>query len=150
MLCFAVEITAKTVVDEDYKYSFFFWLDIIATITLVIDIPWLWDPFTTLLLNTEASDQAVNVIPGLPKVVNESKITNLAKSLRLIRLIRILKIYKYLCAASEDKEDDKKSKKKKKKQVDVEKKPEEGEETLFMIETNPIKIGKQMSETLNK
>lgn len=55
MLLFTVEITAKTVVDEDYKYSFFFWLDIIATVTLVIDIPWLSDPIGTIVIGAEPS-----------------------------------------------------------------------------------------------
>jgi len=32
------------VVDDEFKYSFFFWLDIIATLSLILDVPWLIDP----------------------------------------------------------------------------------------------------------
>jgi hypothetical protein len=53
IVLFGTEITVKTVVDEDYKYSFFFWLDIVATITLVIDIPWMMDPINVLLFGIE-------------------------------------------------------------------------------------------------
>jgi hypothetical protein len=152
MVLFAVEITVKTVVDEDYKYSFFFWLDIVATVTLVIDIPWLLDPLIFLLFGTPPDSHAVNVTPGLPKYSSETKLTNVVKSLRLIRLIRILKIYKYIFAESEDKEskDDKKNKKKKKKQSAENNEVEEKEETQFVIETDPVKLGSKMRDTLNK
>jgi hypothetical protein len=71
MVLFAVEITAKTVVDEDYKYSFFFWLDIIATVTLIIDIPWLMDPIGYAVFGIESNlVHGANVKPGMPKVEN--------------------------------------------------------------------------------
>jgi hypothetical protein len=38
---FTLEILVTSVVNEDYKYSFFFNLDIIATLSLVSDIPWM-------------------------------------------------------------------------------------------------------------
>ena len=43
MILFAAEIIVTTVVIDDFKYSFFFWLDFIATFSLVIDIPWFMD-----------------------------------------------------------------------------------------------------------
>ena len=46
ILCFiffAVEIFLNTIVADDFKYSFFFWLDIIATISLCIDMNWFTD-----------------------------------------------------------------------------------------------------------
>lgn len=38
---FACEIITTTVVIDDFKYSFFFYLDIIATLSLINDIPWM-------------------------------------------------------------------------------------------------------------
>ena len=35
---FSVEIFINTMVKDDFKYSFFFWLDIIATLSLIPDI----------------------------------------------------------------------------------------------------------------
>ena len=35
---FSLEIFINTMVKEDFKYSFFFWLDIIATLSLIPDI----------------------------------------------------------------------------------------------------------------
>lgn len=46
ILCFiffAVEIFLNTIVVDDFKYSFFFWLDIVATISIVIDMNWFLD-----------------------------------------------------------------------------------------------------------
>jgi len=34
---------------EDFKYSFFFYLDIIATLSLINDIPWLLNPLVGLV-----------------------------------------------------------------------------------------------------
>ena len=73
------------------------------------------------------------------------------KALRLIRLIRIIKLYKYVVQAKDkrDNEDLRSKKKKKRKQVQEEKKEEE-EETLFKKETDPAKLGKALSESINK
>ena len=40
-LLFTLEILVTSVVNDDYKYSFFFNLDILATFSLVSDIPWM-------------------------------------------------------------------------------------------------------------
>jgi hypothetical protein len=44
-----MEVLATSVVDDDYKYSFFFNLDIIATLSLVSDIPWMLNSVGKLL-----------------------------------------------------------------------------------------------------
>ena len=44
-LLFICEIITTTVVIDDFKYSFFFYLDIIATFSLVNDIPWMLNEF---------------------------------------------------------------------------------------------------------
>ena len=43
LLCFiffTIEILINSCVVDDFKYSFFFWLDIIATLSLIPDIVW--------------------------------------------------------------------------------------------------------------
>jgi len=74
------------------------------------------------------------------------------KALRLIRLIRIIKLYKYVVQSRDKKDNEDQSKKKRKrKQVKVqEEKKEEEEETLFKKETDPSKLGKALSESINK
>ena len=49
LLLFALEILLNSCVVDDFKYSFFFWLDIIATLSLIVDIAWLVSALETLL-----------------------------------------------------------------------------------------------------
>jgi len=42
-ILFAVELFVNSCVLPEFKYSFFFWLDFIAALSLVPDIPWLLD-----------------------------------------------------------------------------------------------------------
>ena len=129
MFLFALEILLNTIVVDDFKYSFFFWLDIIATLSLIPDIVWLSDLFL-LLIGATVSSESADAIPGkvrtslitlkvVTKSTGRSKANKVIKSLRLIRLIRIIKLYKYVIksgaeydnkvekASSEVKEDNK-------------------------------------------
>ena len=50
MILFTTEIIVTTVVIDGFKYSFFFWLDIIATGSLIPDIDWIRDGILLLLV----------------------------------------------------------------------------------------------------
>lgn len=103
---FTVEILITSVVNDDYKYSFFFNLDIIATLSLVSDIPWMLE-LVKRLIGSNPTSQAVDVIPGVwfSENVMSNKLQQVFKSLRLIRLIRIIKLYKYIIVSMSKKED---------------------------------------------
>ena len=60
---FGLELILNTVVIDEFKYSFFFWLDIIATLSLIPDIPWITD-ILGLLVGSQPSYLEVNVIHG--------------------------------------------------------------------------------------
>ena len=64
LILFTVEILASSVVIDDYKYSFFFYLDIIATISIVGDIRFMYD-FLLMLFGQTPSTIEVNAIPGV-------------------------------------------------------------------------------------
>ena len=49
---FGLELILNTVVIDEFKYSFFFWLDIIATLSLIPDIPWITDLLGLLVGST--------------------------------------------------------------------------------------------------
>ena len=53
-ILFSLELLLQSCVVDDFKYSFFFWLDFIATSSLIIDIPWLMD-FLKYLIDAEQS-----------------------------------------------------------------------------------------------
>jgi hypothetical protein len=48
LVLFFLELIVTSIVFNEYKYSFFFWLDVIATISLIPDVPWIWDNFIEL------------------------------------------------------------------------------------------------------
>jgi hypothetical protein len=64
---FSAEIFVNSLVQEDFKYSFFFWLDIIATLSLIPDIRWLNDIIGGIV-NAQPSYLSVNAIPGVMSV----------------------------------------------------------------------------------
>jgi len=155
MVLFAAEIWLNTVVIDEFKYSFFFWLDIIATLSLIIDIPWFTNVIRYALVKFPPNYESVNVRPGrvLKSSQDNSSIQQVIKSLRLIRLIRIIKLYKYaIQEKSKDETDDRQSRKKRKKKqiVQAEKANEEVEESEYKKETDPSKLGKALGDSINK
>lgn len=81
-------------------------MDIIATVSIVIDIEWIMDAVQSLMGMTP-SYASMDVRPGNLSSGNTkmSKITKIVKSLRLIRLIRIIKLYKYAVQSSSELEE---------------------------------------------
>lgn len=63
-LLFLAEIILTTVVIDDFKYSFFFYLDIIATFSLINDIPYMMNEVTAVI-GTRPDYESVNAIPGV-------------------------------------------------------------------------------------
>jgi hypothetical protein len=61
---FTTEIIINSIVVDEFKYSFFFWLDIIATLSLIPDIRWVLD-LLGILTNSTPSYLSVNAIPGV-------------------------------------------------------------------------------------
>ena len=43
MCIFVIEIIVNSLVDRNYPLSFYFYLDIISTVSLIMDISWIWD-----------------------------------------------------------------------------------------------------------
>jgi len=145
MFLFSLEILMNTIVMDDFKYSYFFWLDIIATISLIMDIDMILDQIVVYVFTGTPSYHTVNASHD-HEVADSSqdKIQKLLKSLRLIRLIRIIKLYKYaIKSKSRDDDDDMPSKKKKKKEDDV-------EMSVFMKETDPSKLAKALVGVINR
>ena len=43
MSLFMLEILLASIAKENYFLGFYFWLDLIATVSLIFDIGWFWD-----------------------------------------------------------------------------------------------------------
>lgn len=86
---FAIEIFFASICKEDYFLTFFFWLDVISTISMITDIGWVWDAMT----GSSPSGKAGNAA-SLAKTSRAGRVTRVIRVIRLIRLIRIVKLYK--------------------------------------------------------
>jgi len=85
IIAFAVELIAGMVSIDDYTFGFFWWLDLVSTLSMIPDCGWIWEPLTGGG-GSSATD--------LAKTSRASKITRVIRVIRLIRLIRIVKLYK--------------------------------------------------------
>lgn len=103
---FALEVLLNSCVLDEFKYSFFFWLDLVATLSLIVDIEWLVDLIYEAL-GQPSPVEAVDVHPGEIAAAqgNKAQFQKIIKSLRLIRLIRIIKLYKYLVKSNSEAEE---------------------------------------------
>ena len=89
MILFIVEIMIASYAKDGYKKSFFFWLDIVSTVTMIPDCGWIWDPIIGGG-DSEGGDSAAS----LAKTSRAGRVTRVIRVIRLIRLIRIVKLYK--------------------------------------------------------
>ena len=98
LICFGVfvlELLVSSYSLRDYFLGFYFWLDLISTLTLLLDVGWI----NEAVFGT--GDSQTNVAlsgAGIARAARASKIGSRAgrivRILRLIRLIRIVKLYK--------------------------------------------------------
>eukprot|EP00439_Symbiodinium_sp_Y106_P005596 s3618_g1.t1 len=91
IVVFVLEIVLCMFAKDDYILSFFFFLDIISTITLVIDLTWIADIFQGDEEDDMSSDESVS---GTAKIGART-----SRVVRVLRLIRIIKLYKAIYEA---------------------------------------------------
>jgi hypothetical protein len=95
LILFIIEIVGNSIFLQDYKFTFFFWLDVVATISLIPDIPIIFEPFL-LLFGVELYKVSVDYSTSSERnTLSESYVTRGIQTIRYIRLVRIVKLYKY-------------------------------------------------------
>eukprot|EP01029_Cantina_marsupialis_P014745 TRINITY_DN32357_c0_g2_i1.p1 TRINITY_DN32357_c0_g2~~TRINITY_DN32357_c0_g2_i1.p1 ORF type:complete len:893 (+),score=257.11 TRINITY_DN32357_c0_g2_i1:121-2799(+) len=82
-----------------YLFSFFFWLDLIAAASLVMDMPWIWGE---IVGNSEysSSDLTAARAGRLSRVGSKA-----GRILRMVRLVRLIKLYVVFQRCRNPKED---------------------------------------------
>jgi hypothetical protein len=89
IICYSIEIILASFAKEDYILSFFFYLDLVSTASMIPDCGWIWDA----IIDTKSEDNSDSAT-DLAKTSRASKVTRVIRIIRLIRLIRIVKLYK--------------------------------------------------------
>jgi len=93
LFLFALEIGLSVYAfGRSYLHSFYFWLDVVATLSLIPDIGWIWEPMVG------ANNDSTNT--GALRAGRASRAGTRAgrivRIVRLVRLIRIAKVFKML------------------------------------------------------
>jgi len=103
IVLYTAEVVASSWAVSGYMNSFFFWLDMVSTISMVPDCGWIWDE----IVNPGSTDgggaedgqggsdrSGSQTATDLAKTSRAGRITRVIRIIRLIRLIRIVKLYK--------------------------------------------------------
>lgn len=92
---FSIEIILASISIEDYWLGFFFWLDIVSTISLIPDVGWIWDSVvgTSDSIGNSAT-QATQIARAGRASRAGTRAGRIIRIIRVIRLIRIVKLYK--------------------------------------------------------
>lgn len=92
-LFFNLEMGLMSLGQPGYFLSFFFWLDFAGTVSLILDIPFL---FVFLHLDTASED--VGLVGGAKAArgARAARATKMARLVRLIRLVRFVRLLKFV------------------------------------------------------
>ena len=86
IVLYFAELILGSVAIDGYFFSFFFWLDFLAAVSMIPDV--------TFLVNLVQGAGDTDDYTDLAKTSRASKVTRIIRIIRLIRLIRIVKLYK--------------------------------------------------------
>lgn len=90
---FLLELIAASIGKQGYVLSFFFWLDLIATLSIISDI----EPLMEWMLGDSSNAAGADTVT-LARASRGARIGTragrMARVIRLIRLVRIVKLYK--------------------------------------------------------
>jgi Ion transport protein len=93
---FSLEIILACGAKEGYLGNFYFWLDLISTVSLITDIGWIMNAM--LGISSSGGGQNAKQAAQYAKASQGTRIGTragrVARVIRLIRLIRIVKLYK--------------------------------------------------------
>ena len=100
---FTLEFIVSSVVVEDYFLGFYFWLDFVSIVSMLLDVHW----FYNFLISIITGQDVTSTLPHADSNTNVKSISAIAKAgrgakvssrviriLRIVRLVRITKLYK--------------------------------------------------------
>lgn len=117
LICFAIfslEILLSCYAKGDYLFTFFFWLDLVSTVTLLLDVGWISDAlYGTSSDSAGGSQNSAQIAKAAKASQVGTRAARVIRIIRLIRLIRIVKLYKAAEKERLKKENEEKAQKKK-------------------------------------
>ena len=104
MICFVLfcaEVLINSLVIDNYKFGLFFWLEIFAAISIIPDLPWIFEPIQKLL-GFDPSSYGADFRVGSSVTSNQytNYIYNALGSFKFFKLLRVVKLYQYFVGSS--------------------------------------------------
>ena len=97
MALFFIELVISAIAVEDYFLGFYFWLDFVSLVSMLLDVHWFYDWMVNTISNGGGGKQAKS-IGAIAKAGKSAKIAaraiRILRILRIIRLVRVSKLYK--------------------------------------------------------
>lgn len=99
MALFTIEFTISCLVVENYFLGFYFWLDFVSILSMMLDVHWFYDYVIQLISGGSTSTtKNTKTLGAIAKAGRAAKVGSRAirilRILRIIRLVRISKLYK--------------------------------------------------------
>ena len=92
---FLLEIVLASIANEEYFLSLYFWLDCLSTVTMVMDITWIWDQATNDENDAiDDAQSASNFFRASRGARIGARLSRLSRVMRFIRLLRVVRLYK--------------------------------------------------------
>ncbi len=137
---FALEVIINSLVIDGYKFSFFFWLEIIAAISLIPDIDWMINPIQSLFGVSQSQYNADALASNSTSGTSVSSTAYTAlSSFRFFKLLRIVKLYRY-CVRPESTEEDE----------GQQRNAETAQQAAMKKELDPNELGRLLSDTTTR
>ncbi|CAD8111350.1 unnamed protein product [Paramecium sonneborni] len=87
MVAFLAEIILTSICKPEYIFNFYFVLDVISTITMILDLGWITDTWYSGDLSSAAQIKSIGTASRAARKA--------ARVIRVIRLVRLVKLYKH-------------------------------------------------------
>lgn len=97
LMLFSLEFICFCIAKKNFLWGFFFWLDLVACLSLLPDIEFLWSPILEAFGGSiyGQADQDLSVARAGRASRAGTKAGRMFRVIRIIRLVRIAKLYKY-------------------------------------------------------
>ena len=89
---FLTELILSSICLDKYFLGFFFWLDLIATVSMLMDIHWVYNIMIEGISDSFSTTKGIGTTSRTVKV--GTRAARLFRILRIIKVVRLVKIYK--------------------------------------------------------
>jgi hypothetical protein len=91
MFSFILELLLSSICFTNYFLKFYFWLDLISILSMLLDIHWFYDVVIVALSNGTTQN---NIIKSAKTTKIGTRAIRILRLVRLVRLVRIAKLFK--------------------------------------------------------